>query len=125
MLQADAAAKHTPIIRPSVRGVFSFAALMLSFAALRSMAVSNGQVLLLSGRAVFHRLPPGLSDALAALLSFAPSEPGEQVAQSRAVVAFEQILEARRNRVLLSGAVIAPVQWLVIFVLDALALFTI
>jgi len=47
MLQADAAAKHTPIIRPSVRGVFSFAALMLlSFAALRSMAVSNGQVLL-------------------------------------------------------------------------------
>src|SRR3954468_23463460 len=53
-----------------------------------------------------------LSDALAALLSFAPSEPGEQVAQSRAVVAFEQILEARRNRVLLSGAVIAPVQWL-------------
>ena len=46
MIQADAAAKHTPIIRPSVRGVFSFAALMLSFAALRSMAVSNGQVLL-------------------------------------------------------------------------------
>jgi Protein of unknown function (DUF4239) len=80
---------------------------------------------MLSGHASFQPLPPGLTDAVAALLSFAPSQPGQHVVQNRAVEALEQALEARRNRVLLSGAVIAPVQWLVIFLLDALALITI
>jgi hypothetical protein len=80
---------------------------------------------MLMGRASFQQLPPGLTDAAAALLSFAPSQPGQHVVQRRAVVALEQALEARRNRVLLSNAVISPVQWLVIFVLDALALLTI
>jgi hypothetical protein len=53
---------------------------------------------MLMGRASFQQLPPGLTDAAAALLSFAPSQPGQHVVQRRAVVALEQALEARRSR---------------------------
>jgi hypothetical protein len=80
---------------------------------------------MLRGRANLQRLPSGLTDTVAALLSFAPSQPGQHVVQSRAVIALERALEARRNRVLLSNAVISPVQWLVIFLLDALVLIAI
>ena len=54
-----------------------------------------------------------------------PVEPGQRVAQERAVIAVEQALEARRHRIVLSRATIAPVQWLVIFLLDVLILLTI
>jgi len=47
------------------------------------------------------------------------------LAQERALVAIEHALEARRNRVLLSQAEIAPVQWAVILVLATLILVTI
>jgi hypothetical protein len=77
------------------------------------------------GRANLRRIPPGLSDAMKALLSFVPLEPGQQVAQERAVIAVEQALEARRHRIVLSQATIAPIQWLVIFLLDVLILLTI
>ena len=60
-----------------------------------------------------------------ALLSVVPAGPGQQVAQERAVIAIEQALEARRHRIVLSQATIAPIQWLVIFMLDALILVTI
>jgi hypothetical protein len=56
------------------------------------------------GRASLRESPPGLADALVLILSFVPAEPGQQVAQQRAVVAVEQALEARRNRILLSKA---------------------
>jgi hypothetical protein len=77
------------------------------------------------GRATLRRVPPGLTDAMKALLSFVPTRPGQQVAQERAVIAIEQALEARRRRIVLSQATISPIQWLVIFVLDALILVTI
>jgi hypothetical protein len=45
--------------------------------------------------------------------------------EERAVIAIEQALEARRYRIVLSQATIAPTQWLVIFLLDVLILLTI
>lgn len=78
-----------------------------------------------AGRATPRASPPGVADVLAALLSFAPGRPGEQFAQERAVVAVERALEARQNRIMLSGVVISPVQWAVILTLDVLVLLTI
>src|SRR5262249_50680988 len=70
-------------------------------------------------------IPPGLSDAMTALLSIAPAGIGQQVAQQRAVIAVEQALEARRQRIVLSQTKIAPVQWVVVVLLTALLLMTI
>jgi Protein of unknown function (DUF4239) len=77
------------------------------------------------GRASLRESPPGLADALASFSSFVPAGPGPQLAQQRAVVAVERALEARWNRILLSKATIAPIQWLVVVILAALTLVTI
>jgi hypothetical protein len=61
---------------------------------------------------------------MTALLSFTPLQSNQQLAQQRALVAIEQALEARRNRVLLSQEEIAPIQWAVILVLATLILVT-
>jgi hypothetical protein len=74
---------------------------------------------------LLHQTPAGLPEALTILLSFVPQQPGQQLAQSHAVTAIEQVLQARRKRILLSEAVISLPQWMVIIVLDALVLFTI
>jgi hypothetical protein len=80
---------------------------------------------MLRGQEGLHQTPPGLPEALTILLSFVPQQPGQQLAQSHAVTAIEQVLQARRKRILLSEAVISLPQWMVIIVLDALVLFTI
>jgi len=80
---------------------------------------------MMKGGEGLQQQPPGLTDAVAALLSFAPNTGGQRVAQERAVIAVEQALAARRDRILLSEATIAPIQWGVILILDALVLFTI
>jgi Protein of unknown function (DUF4239) len=80
---------------------------------------------MLRGQEGIRQTPQGLPDALTILLSFVPQQPGQQLAQSRAVAAIEQVLQARRNRILLSEAAISPAQWIVIIVLDALLLLTI
>ena len=67
----------------------------------------------------------GLAEALNAVLSFAPTQANQQLAQQRAVVAIEKALEARRNRVRLSQAEIAPIQWAAIGMLAVLILLTI
>ena len=74
---------------------------------------------------LLHQIPSGMPEALTILLSFVPQQPGQQLAQSHAVTAIEQVLQARRKRILLSEAVISMPQWMVIIVLDALVLFTI
>src|SRR5262245_45904323 len=66
----------------------------------------------------------GLVEALNAVLSFEPVQANQKVAQERAVVAIEHALDARRNRVRLSQAEIAPIQWVVIGVLAVLILIT-
>jgi len=80
---------------------------------------------MLRGQEGVRQTPTGLPEALTILFSFVPQQPGQQLAQSHAVVAIEQVLQARRKRILLSEAVISLPQWMVIFVLDALVLFTI
>jgi Protein of unknown function (DUF4239) len=80
---------------------------------------------MLRGQEGLHQTPSGLPEALTILLSFVPQQPGQQLAQSHAVTAIEQVLQARRKRILLSEAVISLPQWMVIIVLDALVLFTI
>jgi hypothetical protein len=75
-----------------------------------------------SGAATLAESPPGLTEATDTLLAFAPTTPGQRIAQERSVAAVEQVLEARRQRVLLSRATIAPIQWLVVVVLVALLL---
>ena len=80
---------------------------------------------MLRGQEGLRQTPSGLPEALTILLSFVPQQPGQQLAQSHAVAAIEQVLQARRKRILLSEAVISPPQWIVIIVLDALVLVTI
>ena len=80
---------------------------------------------MIAGRASLRPSPPGLLDAMTALLSFLPSGEGQSVARQASVTALERALEARQNRILLSKAIIASHQWAVIFVMDALILLTI
>jgi len=77
-----------------------------------------------SGSANLHSVAVGLAEAMTALLSFTPVQSNQQLAQQRALAAIEQALEARRNRVLLSEAEIAPLQWIVIIGLAVLILVT-
>lgn len=71
--------------------------------------------------ASWQQSPPGLTDAMRSLLVYAPHGPGEQVA----IASVERAVEARRGRIVLSRAVIAPIEWIVIVVLAALVLLTI
>ena len=75
--------------------------------------------------ATLQSLAVGLAEAMAALLSFTPVHPSQQLAQKRALVAIEQALEARRGRIRLSQSEIAPIQWAVIIVLAVLIMVTI
>jgi hypothetical protein len=77
------------------------------------------------GKVSPRELPPGVIDAMALLLSYTPADPGHQLAQQRAVMALEQAIEARRDRILLSKAVIAPIQWNVVVLLSVLTMATI
>jgi Protein of unknown function (DUF4239) len=68
--------------------------------------------------------PVGLTNAMAALFSFTPTQSDQVLAQQRAVAAVEQAFEVRRNRIRLSQVEIAWVQWAVIFILAILILTT-
>jgi len=59
-------------------------------------------------RAELRLLPPGLKDGLDALLSFNPATSGQRIAQERSEAAIERVLEARRNRIVLSEATVEP-----------------
>jgi hypothetical protein len=76
-------------------------------------------------RASLQQLPRGLPAAMMAILAFMPANPGQQLAQQRAIVAIDGALEARRGRILLSEGTVSPLQWSVILVLGILVLVTI
>lgn len=80
---------------------------------------------MLSGSAHMRNSVPGLTDAMSTLLSFVPENPGQQLVQQRTLTAIEQALDARRNRILISGASVLPMQWVVILVLGTLMLVTV
>jgi hypothetical protein len=69
--------------------------------------------------------PPHLEEAMGAILSFAPVGANQQLVQNRALIAVEDAVEFRRNRVSVSRAEIAPVQWTVIVILSGMILVTI
>jgi hypothetical protein len=72
------------------------------------------------------RTPRVLAEATAMVLDLNPLRPGEQqLAQQRVVAALDQALDARRNRIMLSGELIDGVQWGVILVLMILILATV
>jgi hypothetical protein len=78
-----------------------------------------------SGQATLQSIAVGLAEAMTEVLSFAPTQANQRLAQERALVAIELALDARRNRVRLSQAEIAPIQWTAIIVLAMLILVTI
>jgi hypothetical protein len=75
--------------------------------------------------ASLETIAAALAEAMTEVLSFAPTQTNQQLAQERALMAIEHALDARRNRVLLSQAEIAPIQWTAIGVLAMLILVTI
>ncbi len=76
-------------------------------------------------RMSLRSFPPHLEEAMGAILSFAPVGASQQLTQNRALIAVEDAVEFRRNRVGVSRAEIAPVQWTVIVVLAGMILITI
>jgi hypothetical protein len=80
---------------------------------------------MLAGKATLQQVSSGLDAALTALLALDPATFGEHETQARAIAAIERVVDARRGRILLSSAVIAPSQWTVILILDMLVLLTI
>jgi Protein of unknown function (DUF4239) len=76
-------------------------------------------------RMSLRSFPPHLEEAMGAILSFAPAGTNQQLTQNRALIAVEDAVEFRRNRVGLSRTEIAPVQWTVIVVLSVMILVTI
>jgi hypothetical protein len=77
------------------------------------------------GHATLQSIAVGLAEAMTEVLSFAPTQANQRLAQERTLMAIEQALNARRNRILLSQAEISPVQWTLIIVLAVLNLVTI
>ena len=69
--------------------------------------------------------PRALIGAIAAILAFTPERAGEQLAQNRALAALETALEARRNRIMLSGVTLDRTQWWVIMGLFCLVIATV
>ncbi len=122
---SEAAAVHEAVMLADALPAGPRAALRDAMRNYRQYVEAEDWPAMMAGRASLRRLPPNLAEAMKGLLSFVPTEPGQQVAQQRAVVAIEQVLEARRNRILLSNAAITRIQWLVIIALDALILVTI
>jgi hypothetical protein len=87
--------------------------------------VSEDWPAMAEARISLRSFPPHLEEAMGALLSFAPVGANQQLVQNRALIAIEEALEFRRNRVGVSRAEIAPVQWTVIVVLSGMILVTI
>jgi len=79
----------------------------------------------LQGRAKMLATVPGLTDAISTVLSFAPTDASQRLAQQRTLIALEQAIDARQNRILLSNASIAPMQWIAIIVLAVLLFLTV
>jgi hypothetical protein len=80
---------------------------------------------MLAGSVSLQQESVGLNTALAVLLTLEPTTFSQHESQARAIAAIERAMDARRGRIMLSSAVIAPAQWAVILTLDLLVLITI
>ena len=79
--------------------------------------VSEDWPAMAEARISLRSFPPHLEEAMDAILSFVPVGANQQLVQNHALTAVENAVEFRRNRVAVSRAEIAPVQWAVIVVL--------
>jgi hypothetical protein len=87
--------------------------------------VSEDWPAMAEARISLRSFPPHLEEAMNAILSFAPVGANQQAVQNHALTAVEEAVEFRRDRVGVSRAEIAPVQWAVIVVLSGMVLVTI
>ena len=69
--------------------------------------------------------PPKMAEALGLLLSLTPHGDGQTIAQREMISALENALDARRQRIILSGLSINWVKWTVLLVQAGLTLVTI
>ena len=76
-------------------------------------------------RASLKHKPKAMTDAIRAAFDVNPTTHSQQIAQQHVIIALERAMEARRSRILLSRGVIAPIQWLVVIVLDVLMLIVV
>lgn len=72
-----------------------------------------------------RELPETLAKATLHILAYSPVSAGQEIAQQQIVIALEDALSARLDRILLSESAISPLQWQVIIVLSILILITI
>ena len=69
--------------------------------------------------------PTHLSEAMQLILALTPSSPSQQIAQRETVTKLEDALDARRQRILTSGAQVHLLKWACLFVQAICALFAI
>ncbi len=62
-------------------------------------------------RATLAMPPVMLSQALAAALALKPTDDGQRIAQSEMVDAVESTMDARRQRIVISGSEVSPIKW--------------
>jgi hypothetical protein len=75
--------------------------------------------------ATLRTSPPTIDEALRLTLALIPASSGQQVAQREMAVALENLLDARRQRVLLSRSQVNGIKWLCLMVQAACVLLTI
>jgi hypothetical protein len=81
--------------------------------------------LMAAAEGLTREMPEKIGNAILHVIAFVPTTPGEELVQRQIVVALEEAMQARLDRILLSEAAIAPLQWQVIVILSILILITI
>ena len=77
------------------------------------------------GTATLVAIPHSLAEALQTTIALTPSGPGQQIAQTQIATQLETVLEARRQRILISGSQVGFLKWLCVFVQAVCVLFAI
>jgi hypothetical protein len=70
---------------------------------------------MVAGQTSISPVPPGLKEVMDAIAAADPAAAGQQAILESALATAERVLEARRNRVLLSAQVIDASQWTVVW----------
>ena len=90
-----------------------------------SYAVKEEWPAMAIGGETLQRLPRELTRGMMGVLAMSATQPGQRLAQERALSAIEKALDARRQRILLSQVSVGTIKWLVIIILAALIQLTI
>ena len=88
-------------------------------------AVAQEWPMMTKGTATLVAIPHSLAEALQTTIALTPSGPGQQIAQTQIATQLETVLEARRQRILISGSQVGFLKWLCVFVQAVCVLFAI